>query len=187
MEWLIGGGIVLALLIVLWFIGGFGVYRRVFADAHFQEIAARLPSVKQAALERLVVSQEDAMRPMEDPRVLLTSVGLAMIYTIGPDGGVYRHHLSVSFPARGYTAHAVGETFVLFVAWLLGIASDRLFLGISQTTVHHAEFVLTEQEQGAFAERAVEAPSTERIAAFRADWITVRKQLLWQRVQINWP
>src|SRR5262249_54228871 len=131
-------GVVLA-LVAVWFFYSGRLSRRVFADEHFQEVAAKLPALKRAALEQPVLTEADLPRPPNDPRALLTDVGLAVVYTISPEGDAYSHHLSVSLPARGYTAHAVGDMFMWFLARLLGIEMNRLRLGISPTTVHHAE------------------------------------------------
>jgi hypothetical protein len=106
-----------------------------------------------------------------------TSAGLVFVYTVSIDpAGTYVHHASVSIPGR-VTAHAVGETFILLWAKLLGVGYDRLVLQVSPATVHHATFVLDESEQAAFAQRPVETPAADMLKAFQAECLTVRQNL----------
>src|SRR5262245_33708478 len=98
--------VVAVLLVLIWIIRAGGVYKKVFADSHFQEVVDSLPALKQAARERPIRSKQDAPQSAADPRSLLTSAGLALVYTVSPDANGWYHHLSVSLPARGYTTHA---------------------------------------------------------------------------------
>jgi hypothetical protein len=68
-------------------------------------------------------------------------------------------------------AHAVGETFVLFSAKLLGVPFESLALGVGRSTVHHAEFHLSPTEQAEFAGRPVPEVSLADITAFRGEWV----------------
>jgi hypothetical protein len=79
------------------------------------------------------------------------------------------------------TAGAVGETFILLWARLLGVAYERLALQVSPTTVHHAEFVLDENEQADFAQRPVQAPTVELLQTFQSECAAARPSLRWER------
>jgi len=80
-------------------------YRRIFADGHFTDAAQGVARLKAAALERVIASDEDEVRSPADPRALVTSAGLALVYTVRRMEDRFVHHYSVSV-AGGYTAHA---------------------------------------------------------------------------------
>ena len=174
MCWLTIGILLISVLLLtlasLWLLESHRVYTKVFSDDHFHEMAARLPALKRAALARLVFSESDAVCTPEDPRGMLTSAGLAVLYLIGREGRWFHHDLSVSLPIRAYTIHAVGYVFSCFLTRLLGIGMKRLHLHISVRRIHHAEFTLSADEHEQFAERPVTPLSSEELAAFRRDW-----------------
>ncbi|HEY6258226.1 MAG TPA: hypothetical protein VIY51_20785 [Xanthobacteraceae bacterium] len=163
--------------VVWWSTTRLSLYRRLFAVPHLMQFAQGIPALKQAAMRGLIASDAAAVEPSDDARILRTSAGLALVYTISKRaGGSYVHHASVSIPGR-VTAHAVGETFVLLWAKLLGVEYARLTLQVSPTSVHHAEFVLDAHEQSAFAQRAVEAPAVEWLQTFQAECEKARQSL----------
>jgi hypothetical protein len=175
--------IVLLTLATLWLVRGLEVYTKVFADEHFREVAARLPALKRAALERVVSSESDAVCTSEDPRGMLTSAGLAVLYLVGRQGAGFHHDLSVSLPIRAYTAHAIGDVFICFLAQLLGIGMERLRLRVSSKTVHHAEFTLSPLEHQQFADRPVLSLSLEELAAFRRHWARSWRREGWESIR----
>jgi hypothetical protein len=143
------------------------------------EFGHGLAALKKAAM-RAVGDGGDAPSP-DDARILRTAAGLALLYTISMKApGTYVHHASVSIPGR-VTARAVGETFILLWAKLLGVAYQRLALEVSPTTVHHAEFVLDENEQASFAQRPVQTPTVELLQAFQSECAAARPNLRWGR------
>jgi hypothetical protein len=182
--WVCAG--LLVALVVAWVVYRAAVYRRLFADEHFLEVARGLGRVKTSALDKLLGAEEDEVTSRTDPRVLLTSAGLALLYTVRQAEGGFVHHYSVSV-AGGYTAHAVGETFVLFVAKLLGVPFGSLALGVGRSTVHHAEFRLSAAEQSEFAARPVPEVSPAEVTAFRQEWADAARHLRWQRLEAGPP
>src|SRR3954447_1777712 len=117
--WICGGGA--ALVVVLAFAWMFlrgNVYKHLFADAHFVEVARGLARVKTAALANPLADDTEMPPPHEDPRVLTTSAGMILAYTVSRVEDRFVHHYSVSV-GGGYIAHAVGETFVLLAAKLM--------------------------------------------------------------------
>jgi len=161
------------------------MYRKLFAEAHLFQFGERVGAVKQAALSNL--GCEDVRSPGDDPRWFRTDAGLVLLYTISNDSpGKYVHYASVSV-AGTYTAHGVGETFILLWATLLGIDYERLALGVSNATVHHATFVLEEAEQLDFARRQVEALTAERLRDFYNEKLRVREKLTWTHFDVNRP
>ncbi len=186
MCWLTIGILLIIVLLLtlasLWLLGGCGVYAEVFADEHFREVADRLPVLKQAALERVVSSESAAVCTPEDPRGMLTSAGLAILYLVGRQGSWFHHDLSVSLPSRAYTDHAIGDAFICFLARLLGIGIERLRLRLSSKTVHHAEFTLCTLEHQQFADRPVLSLSLEELAAFRRHWALSWTTVRWERM-----
>jgi hypothetical protein len=171
-------------------------YHRYFADGHFTEVAQGVARIKAAALERVVASKKDEVRSTADPRVLVTSAGLRLVYTGRRMEDRFVHHYSVSM-AYCFTAGLVGKRFVLFVAKVLGVPLDSLALGVGRTTVHHvhhadfrfaspdtghhAEFQFSSPEQAAFAERAVPEVSVAEITAFRKEWFEASERLRWEQ------
>ena len=181
MEWgWVCAGIAVAAL-VGWIVFRGAAYRRLFADGHFLEVAKGVSRIKAAALDKVIVSGVNEVRLPDDSRALVTSAGLALLYTIRRVEDRFVHHYSVS-AAGGYTAHAVGETFVLFVAKLLGVPFESLALGVGRSTVYHAEFQFSTVEQSEFAVRVVPEVSLAAVAAFRSAWVEARKQLQWQQL-----
>jgi hypothetical protein len=166
-----------------WTVSRLSLYRRLFAVPHMTEFGQGLAALKQAAM-RAVGDGGDAPSP-NDARILRTSAGLALLYTISIKApGTYVHHASVSIPDR-VTARAVGETFILLWARLLGVEYQRLALEVSPTTVHHAEFVLDENEQANFAQRPVQAPTVELLQAFQSECAAARSSLRWERSRVD--
>jgi hypothetical protein len=166
----------------LWLLRGLEVYTKVFADEHFREVAARLPALKRAALERVVSSESDAVCTSEDPRGMLTSADLAVLYLVGQQGPWFHHDLSVSLPTRAYTAHVIGDVFICFLAHLMGIGMERLRLRVTSKTVHHAEFTLSTLEHEQFADQPVKSLSPEELAAFRRHWTLSWRRGGWERI-----
>ena len=186
MYWLTIGLLLTSVLVLtlasLWLLESHRVYTKVFSDAHFHEVAARLPSLKRAALERVILSASDAVCTSEDPRGMLTSAGLAVLYLIGREGCWFHHDLSVSWISRPYTTHAIGNTFLCFLARLLGIGMERLCFRISAKTVHHTAFTLSALEHQQFADRPVASLSLDELAAFRRHWPLSGRMARWERI-----
>jgi len=177
MLWLLAFLATVVAGLVWWIVRRVSWYRRVFAIPHLMEFGQRLPAVKQAAMRDVIAGDAEGVRPPDDARILRTSAGLALFYTVSLGAaGTYVHHASVSIPGHP-TTHAVGETFILLWAKLLGIEYGRLTIDVSPTTVHHAEFVLNENEQSDFAQRPVEVPTAEWLQAFLAECATTRQSL----------
>lgn len=177
--WLIVG-IAVAVVIGLILSRG-GVYRRVFAHEHLLEVARAVVGLKAAVLSKIIVGQENEVVSRDDPRVLMTSERLVVFYTIERFAGDrYVHHYSISL-AGSYTAHAVGESYVLFVAKLLGIPAESLGLAVGKSTVHHAEFELSAAEQSQFASRPVRRMTSADVAAFLDEWRSQTGRLPWHQ------
>jgi hypothetical protein len=163
---------------VVWGIGfRVSLYRGLFADRHLVEVGEGLAALKQAALRNIISLDQESIELADDTRVLRTSADLTFLYTVTISAaGRYLHHASVSIPGR-VTPHAVGETFILLWAKSLGIGYERLALGVSSATVHHAKFELTEEEQAEFVLRAVDAPTAEWLQTFRVECLRARESL----------
>src|SRR5687768_8172562 len=102
-----------------WFWSRGSLYRKLFAEAHLFQVGKGIGALKHAALSNIGVEDPQASRSTaDDPRWLRTDAGLVLAYTISNDGpGEYVHYASVSVSGT-YTAHAVGETFILLWAKL---------------------------------------------------------------------
>lgn len=174
MWWVVAGFAVVA---IFWILSRVRLYNKVFSVSHLMEFAHALPALKEAAMRIAMAGEGGAAPAPGDGRAILTSAGLAFVYTIGANPqGRYVHHASVSIPGR-VTTHAVGEMFILLWAKLLGVGYERLALEVSKATVHHGEFVLDESEQAAFLERPVETPTENALKAFEAECLKVREEM----------
>lgn len=186
MYWLTIGILLTCVLVLtlagLWLLESHRVYAKVFSDAHFHEVALRLPVLKRAALERVILSASDEVCPSEDPRGMLTSAGLAVLYLIGREGCWFHHDLSVSWVSRPYTPRAIGNLFLCFLAGLLGIGMERLRFRISAKTVHHTAFTLSALEHQHFAEQSVASLSRDELAAFRLHRALSGRRMRWEHI-----
>jgi hypothetical protein len=168
------------LLIALWLSSRARRYARLFADPHLLEIGRGLARVKAAALAHVIRDERDEPMARDDPRILATSAGLAIVYTVSERELGFVHHCSVSV-IGGPTAHAVGGTFVLFVAKLLGLTPAELRCSVAASTVHHAELSLDAARHAALAARPVPELGPAALAALRRGALEARGRVTWQR------
>jgi hypothetical protein len=150
-------------------------YRALFSDRHLHEVAAALPKLRRAALDGAANTEPQ----LDDPRAVLTSAGLVVLYTITrqPDKRSL-HHLSVSL-GGGFTPHGVGSYFQIFVLRGLGVDPHKVGFLISGTQSFHSEWSYSSSEQAAFAKKDVPP-----IAAPRELWqecIALRPELDFKR------
>lgn len=177
-----------------WVIVGFGVvsavafvrsrtrrYRRLFADEHFFEIAHACPRLKAAALERPIIDEQDMPRTPDDPRALVTRAGLAIVYTVRPQESELVHHCSVSVPG-GYTAHAVGATFVVFLAKLIGLPIEKSSFVIGSSTVHHLDASLSPEDHARVVAHAVPEVSESNYPEVRRNVQDAIRRVTWVRL-----
>jgi len=74
----------------------------------------------------------------------------------------------------------------LFIATLLGIPFEQLVLSVVvKSTVHHAEFNLSEEEQAQFVGKAVQESGVADVTNFLRNVLEARKYLRWQRITGN--
>jgi hypothetical protein len=194
--WYIGGAILLAYLLCWAFTWG-RVLRALSSDEHFQELAAKVPALKQAALANPVLAEIDAPQPpdeapgllgailwgwyrfgvatraSDDARCLRTTAGLTVIYTVIRGGVKYDHHLWLRLPAAARGAAIMGsqmDQVLITFSFFIG----RL-LGVEKWSlqprgrpnVHHLAFTLYCEENEEFVKRPVQAPSSEWLKTFR--------------------
>ena len=161
------GGLLLLLLLVR-----MRALARVFAQRHFQEVAAALPALRRAAVAGIDQTEPQA----DDARALLTSAGLVVLYTIRRDAPPIRfiHHVSVSL-GGGRTPHGVGSFFLIFVLKGLGIDPKTVSLGVSKTRIFHSEWTLSDSQQSAFA--AGEAPPIPSAQGLWNESVALRSEL----------
>ncbi|MCC6997757.1 MAG: hypothetical protein IT370_24275 [Deltaproteobacteria bacterium] len=156
--------------------------RRLFGDEHFLEIARKVPAMKDAALASASAPDVEGRVPLDDARLVLTTCGLAILYTVGAEEGQFVHACSVSY-RRGVTAHAIGEAFLAYLVILLGLPVERLKLAVSASTAHHAEVTLSPDDHAAVAAADVPEVTATNIAAIRAAIVATRARLVANRPQ----
>ena len=155
-------------------------YRRLLADEHFLEIARAASRLKGAALWNVILSDGDMPKSPDDPRICLTTRGLAIVYTVQQDGQRFIHHCSVGL-AGGITTHAVGGLFLAFVTKLLGLPWARMSFGVAASTVHHGELVVGPEEHQSISSLVAPAPSLESIAVDRRVAFGAKNHFAWNR------
>jgi hypothetical protein len=168
MWWLWLLVLLLALPVLYLFLRG-SHYSRIFSDTHFLEFAQKLALLKPRLLERV----DDDITASDDPRIMSTSAGIFLFYTISRDGTQFVHHFSLR-DQQGYTATTTGEFFSLFSALLLGVEPERLTMQRSENTVFHVTFGLSPEEQQAFISHPFPALASDALAPLCAE---VRKRL----------
>ena len=183
MWWWIYLGLVVAAP-AIWIALRFRLIARLLAEEHFLEVAKGLQRLKVAALERVIVTEEDNILSRDDPRAFVTSVRLVVLYTLRKAEKQFVHHYSMS--VAGGLPHAVGEPSVLFVAKLLGVPFEKLALFVvERSMVFHAEFILSEAEQSEFVNRSVSEVSVAEVRTFLREILEAREHLQWQRWDVD--
>jgi hypothetical protein len=177
--WIVGGLVVAVLAAFL--VSRARSYRRLFADEHFIAIGRAARTLKAAAVTHVIQADRDQPTSPNDPRILTTPAGLAIVYTVQKRESKFVHHCSVSVPG-GYTAHAVGGTFLVFVMKLVGIPIERAALGIGASTIHHGEVTLDQAEHDALASAPTPEVSASNVAEFRRESFDARSRIAWNRV-----
>lgn len=179
-EWtcpVLGGAI-----LVFWLRKRAGKYERMLAPAHVVEVAEGIAALKRAALEGIDQHPEAISEVLSDPRLLRTSAGLRFLYDIHThETSRFIHHVSVSV-IGGSTPGAIGQRFILLWALVLNIPLERLTLEHTSTTIHHAEMLLTAQEQQAFVAAPVREVTTENVEALLGEVESLRERSRWNRV-----
>jgi hypothetical protein len=155
------------------------MYGRLFGDEHWLEIGRGIAGTKAAALGRVIETDGDAPVSRGDPRIIATSSGLVIVYTVQKREADFVHHCSVG-TRGGATAHAVGSTFVVLVAKLLGLPTEKTTYQIADSTIHHAEAVVDEAEHLALAAAPVPEVSAGNVAELRRDVMEAREGVRWR-------
>lgn len=176
MVGLVLGGVVIGGAALSFVVARVRLYRRLLSDDHFLEIARAAPALKEAALQHADDTDDEKPFSPPDPRVLVTSARLLVFYSIRKRHGEVVHHVSVSI-LGGVTTGAVGMTFVVWLAMLVGLPLDRVRLEIARSTVHHGEATLTPSEQEAAAEARAPDVTEANVAGFRKSCLEMRSQL----------
>jgi hypothetical protein len=162
----LGGLAMVVVAVGLYLLTGRKFYGRLFANAHFFELANAARTMKQAALEQPVTDDAATRRLPHDPRALMTRAGLAVIYTVRKHDELFIHHYSVSLPGH-VTTRAVGGRFISAFGMLIGLPLDKTSFGVARSTVHHADAELSQAEHDQVAETAVPEISEANIDEFR--------------------
>jgi hypothetical protein len=176
--WIVGG--LIAALVVAAVRSRLRMYRRLFSHEHFLEVARAAPSLKAAAVENPVIGDSFDPTTPDDPRVLLTKAGLAVLYTVGKRESAFVHHYSVSVAGQ-YTARAVGATFVALLAKQIGLPLEKARFWIGNSTVHHAQVTLSEAEHATLIGFSVPEISESNVTEARRTIDEMKDRLTWIR------
>jgi hypothetical protein len=177
--WIIGG--LMIAVVTAFFVSRARSYGRLFANEHFIEIGRGASGLKVAAVANVIQSDSDQPRSPNDPRILTTSAGLAIVYTVRKHQSDFVHHCSVSMRG-GYTANAVGGTFVVFVMKLVGMPVERAGFEIGASTVHHGEVTLDQAEHDDLVTAPTPDISASNVAEFRRAALEARNGIDWKGV-----
>jgi hypothetical protein len=179
-RWIVPGIIVVLCLLVSLALSRASTYRRLFADEHFLEVARAAHRMKLAALANVMLSDDELPKPPDDPRIFVSTEGLVIVYTVRRQKQQFVHHCSVSI-AGGYTAHAVGGSFIAFMTKLVGLPWDKMSYEIGNSTVHHGELVVGPEEHEAIAAQNVPTASLENVKTNRRASIEAKSRFAWYR------
>jgi hypothetical protein len=182
MIWIIIAVAGLVSLIVIVFVSSGSLYKRIFAPEHYVEFAQSMSVAKARGCDQ--INEAPGNQPIDDPRVFVTTAGVTVMYTVDAEDGEYIHHYSISIAGR-YTPAAVGRTCTVYVARLLCIDPADLRVGISQASVHHAEFTLSENEQREFEDRDITIPSIEFAREIHVECRERSFQLQWEHIHVD--
>lgn len=161
---------------LLWVLSRGRFYKRLYSDEHLLEFADQLAEAKRAAWSMTGEAPNDL--PTEDPRCFITSANIAVFYTVDfEDEGFFANHLSLSLAGSGYTPRVVGALFSAYVAHLLGLPTEAISVGVSDRTVHHIGFAISENDGSAFAAMPVEIPQKEDVRKVFSDCLDARARL----------
>jgi hypothetical protein len=126
-------------------------YARIFAGTHYAEIADLLGPARDAAAERANdPPEENPSFAEEDPRLFVSSAGLAVGYSAARKEDGFEHRLTVAL-TTSYTTRAVGEAFALFVAEAMSWPMDRARFVKTEQRTFHGQVTLSEAEHEAWA------------------------------------
>jgi len=173
----VGVGVV---LVLLWLAARARRFAALFGDPHLLEIGRGLARVKAAALARVMHDERDGPTTADDPRVLSTSAGLAIVYTVSERGTDFVHHCSISV-IGGPTAHAVGGAFLMFVARLLGLSQSELQCHVAPSTVHHAQLSVDPARHAELAALPLPELTPAALEGLRREALEARSRVTWQR------
>ena len=173
--WFVLALIVLAALVI---VPRMRMYGRLFGDEHFVEIARGLGRIKTAALAHVASADEAPSSPAEDPRILVTTERLVVVYTVKQRDADFVHHCSVSV-AGGVTAHAVGSTFLVFVVKVLRLPIAKMIFAFADTTVHHGEAVVDAAAHAALAAAPVVGVTASNVGEIRREAMEARDGVRW--------
>lgn len=182
--------VIIALVILLFMMRRRAAYKKLFADAHFLEIAEGVQHLKAAALARIETVEKQKLAPPDnphnDPRILLTSQNLRVFYTVQQSEESFEHQFSLSI-ANGYTAIPVGETFSLYLALLLAFASQHFTIERSPHGIYHVEWQLTPGKQETFARTPVTIPQRAELPAIYERLEKWRGEISVQQTELPLP
>lgn len=168
------------LVVVLWLASRARRFAALFGPPHLLEIGRGLVRVKAAALAQVMHDESDGPTDGNDPRVLSTSAGLAIVYTVSQRGQRFVHHCSLSV-IGGPTAHAVGGAFVMFVAKLLGLTQSELQCHVAPSTVHHVQLEVDPAGHSALAALPIPELTPRALEALRREALEARSRVDWRR------
>lgn len=148
-------------------------YGRLLSDAHFLSIASGAARLRRAACARVINAEADAIADANDPRVLSTELGLAIVYTVTRRQAEFTHHCSVSFPGQ-HVAQSSLELFLHFVVRVLEFPTQQTRVEPGVGAVRHAECVLSADEHADLEARAPLDLSASNLLAWRSEAMNAR-------------
>jgi hypothetical protein len=188
-------------VVVLWFVVIVGIllafgfwllsstskhYKDIFDATHLVEFAEGARAVKRGALEKM--AEDDSPLTEDDPRVFISSKGVALSYTIAreaEDGETrFVHHYAISQAGRP-TTHALGEFFSHYAAILLNLTQPPTAAFSSEVGVHHSEFTLTPAEQEEWRQQTVAIPTGETLPAVQQKILERRERVPFKTVSVG--
>lgn len=165
-------------------------YKNIFDAPHLIEFAEGVVRVRQGALEHETKDGEEKPFIESDPRVFVSSRGVALTYTISAESEngerSFEHHFAISQAGRP-TTHALGEFFSLYVAILLNLEGSPAAAFSSHIGVHHMVFRLSSAEQDEWEKKSVLIPTEETLPGIREEIQERRARTPFETVEVPLP
>jgi hypothetical protein len=171
-------------LVVLWFVSRARRYAALFGAPHLLEVGRGLVRAKAAALAHVIRDDSDAPAAADDARILTTSAGLAIVYTVSERPPGFVHHCSVSV-IGGPTPHAVGGLFLMFVTKRLGLQQAGLQCCVEASTVHHAELSVDAARHAQLAAEPIPELTPAALPDLHREALEARDRVTWARPNIE--
>src|SRR5262249_2380930 len=120
------------------------------------------------------------------PGAMVTSAGIAALYTIERDDEKYVHQLSMSHEGYWFAEQAA-KVLVAYVHQLLGLDATPIALGLAGGRRYYMAFELEPDDQEAFVSRPVPVPTMEKLPVIYKECLERAQHLKFESYDLPKP